>query len=197
MARKARRIKRNIQHTDTQHTDTQHTDNHHPAYYMLVAKQLATDKQQTWLDILPNDIHDLIAREKYKECLAQIQLFGSYRGIIRIYLKRMFHNKCYDNIQFSRDSKQVTTYSNAASEKLWVVSSCPGDIYRELWPIFSSFGTNFSERTSFRIFNDNIVPDIITLYTICNAVPETDTSTKSPSEIRYCLINLLDLCIGL
>jgi hypothetical protein len=176
MARKARRIKRNIQHTDIQHTDTdiQHTDTHHPSYYMLVAKQLATGQQQTWLDILPNDIHELIWREKYKECFTQIQLFGQYRKIIRIYLKQLFYSKYYDDIKFSRDGKQVTIRHPTphTNRPMWAESSCPGHIYKELCPLFTSYGNNFSERVSFRIFDENIVPDIITLYNICKDVPE-------------------------
>ena len=47
----------------------------HPIYYQLLALQLSKQKPQSWMDILPEDIKNVIWREYFKAPLLQIREF--------------------------------------------------------------------------------------------------------------------------
>ena len=147
---------------------------HHPLYFTLVANQLATQKQQSWFDILPEEIHEIIWREHYKKCLLQIQEFGQYRAIIRIYLENLFKKKYYNDIKFVRDSNHnmmVRWKGNHNESPSWFTPSFGKSLYRELVPLFCSFDKTGLIRTHYKIFHDRVGLSIPALYRLCKAVP--------------------------
>jgi len=166
MSRKARRIKRPPPPPEQ--------PAHHPLYFALVANQHATQTQQSWFDILPHDIQEVIWREYYKNCLLQIQEFGQYRAIIRIYLERLFKNKYYNDIKFMRNSNHdmiVRWKGNYNESPSWFRPSFGESLHKELVPLFCSFDDTYSVKTYYKIFHDRIGLIIPALYGICKAVP--------------------------
>ena len=160
MARKARRIKRRVSESPR-----------HPVYYQLLALQLSRQRQQSWFDILPEDIKNMIWREYFKTPLLQIREFGMYRGIIRIYMQKHIHRNYYDDVKYSRDGKHVVL-RYATDMGHYHISNEEHDTHSHIISLFSSYDPHTKERTYYKIFDESIVTNVRSLYGLCKAVPE-------------------------
>ena len=165
MARKARRIKRRV--SDMNHAIL----SRHSIYYHMLALQLSTQRQQSWFDILPEDVKNMIWKEYFKAPLLQIQEFGMYRGIIRIYMQKHIHRNYYDDVKYSRDGRHVAL-RHAANMKYYHIVSEQEHTHDNIVSLFSSYDIHTKERTYYKIFNEAIVTDVRLLYGLCKAVPE-------------------------
>ena len=162
MPRKAKRIKRNpITHRN-------------PIYFDLVARQLATQKQQSWFDILPEDIKIIIWKEYYKAPLLQIKEFGMFRAIIQIYIRNHIYKNDYDDIKYSRNGKyMVLRYSTNKDHYSIETSECSTySLHNSIISLFSSYDTITKKRIYYKIFDESIVPNIKYLYGLCKLVPD-------------------------
>ena len=143
----------------------------HPIYYQLLALQLSKQKPQSWMDILPEDIKNVIWREYFKAPLLQIREFGMYRGIIRIYMQKHIHKNYYDDVKYSRDGRHVVLRC-ATNMKQHCIVNEEQDTHYNIVSLFSSYDTQTRERTYYKIFDDSIVTNVKSLYGLCKAVPE-------------------------
>ena len=163
MARKARRIKRQ--------TSDNTSSRKHPIYFELLATQLSTNKEQSWFDVLPEEIKTIIWREYYKTPLLQIREFGMYRGIIRIYMQKHVHRNYYDDVKYSRNGKfMVLRHVNSTYH--YDIADKDYNTHNAIVSLFSSYDATTQKRTYYKIFDEAIVPGIRSLYGLCKAVPE-------------------------
>ncbi|MHA2082834.1 MAG: hypothetical protein ACXABD_03710 [Candidatus Thorarchaeota archaeon] len=163
MARKAKRIRRRVPNENLVYK--------HPTYFELLAVQLATNKQQSWFDVLPEEIKTMIWKEYYKTPLLQIREFGMYRGIIRIYMRKHIHRNYYDDVKYSRDGKHVVLRYATNAHHYHIVDK-DNNTNINMDALFSSYDSASQERTYYKIFDEAIVPNIKVLYGLCKAVPE-------------------------
>ena len=163
MPRKAKRIRRQISNNTSSRA--------HPIYFELLAMQLSKQKYQSWFDILPEEIKTVIWREYFKTPLLQIQEFGMYRGIIRIYMQKHIHKNYYDDVKYSRDGKFVVL-RYAANMRNYRIANDKDYTHENIVSLFSSYDTQTKERTYYKIFDEAIVTNVKSLYGLCKAVPE-------------------------
>tara|TARA_A100001015_G_C14861212_1_gene660457 strand:- start:399 stop:971 length:573 start_codon:yes stop_codon:yes gene_type:complete len=170
MPRKARRIKR--QQFKSKKVDSNNTTtNHNDTYFILVAKQMATNRQQSWLDSLPDEIQSMIWQKYYYNCHVQIKEFGMYRGIINIYVKRHITKELYEDAKFSRNGKYIAFQYSSNNKRYYNIIETEDSVYNEILGLFSSYASGSKQRIYYKIFNESIVPDITYLYGLCKPIP--------------------------
>lgn len=181
MPRKAKRIQRNINKVTYNEPGE--------LYYNIIAlRQNSKNQITTWMDILPEDVKEVIWKQFYKtNVMVQVQSFGQYRGIIRIYIKNHLKGKFYDDMKYSRNNRihirsehkiesDIQPHRNTLSDEIiWYTNNVHDECHKSICRFFGEFNYSINEYQTNKgdyIFNPKIINSIEMLYGICKLTPE-------------------------
>jgi len=180
MARKARRIPR------------PQPKRPHPTYCILLARQLATNRAQSWFDALPHDLQTLIWQHYYKNCKQQIREFYQYRSFMRCMIRQRLkspslarHGRTAEAVKSSAFSNRRQLLLLTDSNQVVAAGRCEHELHQGLFnvpaswtdpqPYQSAIGAN-----TCGLVNEDIIDTFEKLYNLCKPVPPEWSNLPAP-----------------